>query len=165
MAEVTLIDLPLCRQLSLRARENPRRRQNLNLHTELEAPSQRLLNALEPGTYVRPHRHLSSPRAETFVGLQGVLALCLFDDCGGLAQVVVFGPGTGVFGADVPPGAWHSVVCLEPGAVFFEAKDGPYRPLDDKDWPVWAPREGTPEAVDYLNHLQASIARRIDAEG
>ena len=165
MSPMTLIDLGLCRQLSQRAEENPRLRQNLNFHTDLAAPSQRLLNALEPGTYVRPHRHSTPPRAETFIALQGQLALCLFNDSGGLQEVVVMGPGTGVFGVDVKPGVWHSVICLQSGTVFFETKDGPYRPIDDKDWPDWAPAEGTPEACTYLPGLQQRMAQWLEGKG
>lgn len=165
MPRMTLIDPLLCRQLSDRACHNPRLRQNLNLHTDLAAPSQRLLNALEPGTYVRPHRHTTPPRAETFIGLQGELALCLFDDGGELDQVVVLGPDSGVFGVDVAAGEWHSVLCLQSGTVFFEAKDGPYRPIEDKDWPSWAPAEGTPEAQVYLRSLQQRATQWLEGKG
>lgn len=165
MSPITVIDHALCRHLSRRAEDNPRRRQNLNFHTDLAAPSQRMLNALQPGTYVRPHRHLTPPRAETFIALQGQLALCLFDDGGELDQVVVLGPGTGVFGVDVAPGVWHSVICLQPGTVFFETKDGPYRPIDDKDWPDWAPIEGTALARDYLVDLQLRMTSWLEGKG
>jgi cupin fold WbuC family metalloprotein len=165
MPPLTVIDLALCRQLSRRAADSPRRRQNLNLHTELAAPSQRMLNALEPGTYVRPHRHTTPLRAETFLALQGQLALCQFGDGGELEQVVVLGPGTGVFGVDVAPGVWHSVICLQPGTVFFEAKDGPYRPIDDKDWPDWAPVEGSAQVRDYLLALQTRIRDWLEGKG
>lgn len=165
MLSVTLIDQTLCRQLSQRAQANPRLRQNLNFHTELCAPSQRMLNALEPGTYVRPHRHTTPPRAETFIALQGRLALCMFTDLGELEQVVVLGSGTGVFGVDVPPGLWHCVICLESATVFFESKDGPYSPIDDKDWPVWAPAEGTDESLDYSHRLQQRMAQWLKGKG
>lgn len=164
MPRMTLIDPALCQQLSERARQNPRLRQNLNLHTDLSAPSQRLLNALEPGTYVRPHRHTTPPRAETFIALQGQLALCQFDDHGGLEQVVVLGGGSAVFGVDVAPGLWHAVICLQSGTVFFETKDGPYRPLEDKDWPNWAPAEGTLEAAQYLEQLQQRVMLWLEGE-
>lgn len=164
MPSVTLIDQALCQQLSQCAKSNPRRRQNLNLHTELSAPSQRMLNALEPGTYVRPHRHSTPLKAETFIALQGRLALCQFDNGGELQQVVLLGPGTGVFGVDVPPGLWHSVICLESGTVFFESKDGPYRPIDDKDWPDWAPAEGAAETPDYLSALQRRMEQWLQGK-
>lgn len=165
MPRITLIDPALCQQLSLSARQNPRLRQNLNLHADLAAPSQRLLNALEPGTYVRPHRHTTPPRAETFIALQGRLALCLFDQGGELDQVVVLGPGSGVFGVDVAAGVWHSVLCLQSGTVFFEAKDGPYRPIEDKDWPGWAPLDGTADAADYLRQLQQRALPWLEGKG
>lgn len=165
MPRMTLIDPSLCRQLSHRARQTPRLRQNLNLHTDHAAPSQRLLNALEPGTYVRPHRHTTPPRAETFIGLQGELALCLFGDGGDLDQVVVLGADSGVFGVDVAAGVWHSVLCLQSGTVFFETKDGPYRAIEDKDWPSWAPAEGSPEVQDYLRVLQHRVMQWLEGKG
>lgn len=165
MPRMTLIDPALCQQLSLRARQNPRLRQNFNLHTDLSAPSQRLINALEPGTYVRPHRHTTPPRAETFIALEGQLALCLFDDEGSLEQVVVLGSGCGVYGVDVAAGVWHSVICLHTGTVFFEAKDGPYQPIEDKDWPSWAPAEASPGGAAYLGHLQQQAMRWLEGKG
>jgi cupin fold WbuC family metalloprotein len=115
--------------LSESARVNPRKRLNRNLHG-MEDPVHRLLNALEPGTYIRPHRHLSPPKTETIVVVSGELGLVLFDDAGNVRETVRLEAGGERFGADLPATEWHTLVALRPGTVFFETKSGPYaRPV------------------------------------
>lgn len=154
-----ILDVTLLDSLTEQARGNPRLRQNLNLHASYDDPSQRLLNAMEPDSYIRPHRHLVNPKPECFVGVRGKLALIIFDDQGGVENVYPFGPNDGTFGADLPPGIWHTVTCLEPGSVFFETKPGPFIPIDNKDMAPWAPPEGSFEAVRYLQQL-VDLAKR-----
>jgi cupin fold WbuC family metalloprotein len=132
--------------LSRGAREEPRRRKNRNLHA-MEDPVHRLLNAVEPGTYVRPHRHAHPARSETIVALAGRIGLILFDAEGRLLDRRALDNAGETLGADLPPEAWHTVVALEPGSVFFETKGGPYVPAAGDDVAVWAPPEGSPEAA------------------
>lgn len=155
--KVTVIDDALLTELSAEAQASPRLRKNRNLHRDYQEPCQRLLNAMEPGSYIRPHRHLDPPKPEAFLVLRGRFAALIFDDDGTLMQVVPLGRGA-ASGLDVPAGVWHSIVCLEEGSVFFETKPGPYAPLDDKDFAPWAPAEGSPEAVAYLARLAARTA-------
>jgi cupin fold WbuC family metalloprotein len=124
-----IINSKLLDNLSAQAKENPRRRQNLNLHQSYDDPLQRLLNAMEPASYIRPHRHLRDPKPESFIGLRGRLALLIFADDGQVEEVIPFGPREDALGVDLPAGVWHSVVCLEEGsnikgglAPFNEAK-------------------------------------------
>lgn len=149
-----IIDAPLLNALSEKARRSPRLRMNHNLHGGYDDPCQRLLNALEPGSYVRPHRHLHPPRAESFLALRGRLAVLLFNDAGELRQVLPLLPGGPVHGVDIRPGIWHSLLSLESGSVFFETKPGPYQPLIDKDFAPWAPAEGLGEAETFLAELK-----------
>jgi cupin fold WbuC family metalloprotein len=151
-----ILDEKILDGLSAAARENPRRRMNLNLHEDYGDPCQRLLNAVEPTSYVRPHRHLTPPKPETFLAVRGRFAVVLFADDGAILQVAFLSPGREVV-ADIQAGAWHAVVSLEPGSVFFEAKPGPYEPLSDKDWAPWAPAEGSGEAEGYLEKLREAI--------
>jgi cupin fold WbuC family metalloprotein len=151
-----ILDEKILDGLSAAARENPRRRMNLNLHEDYGDPYQRLLNAVEPTSYVRPHRHLTPPKPETFLAVRGRFAVVLFADDGAILQVAFLSPGREVV-ADIRAGAWHAVVSLEPGSVFFEAKPGPYEPLSDKDWAPWAPAEGSGEAEGYLEKLREAI--------
>jgi cupin fold WbuC family metalloprotein len=156
---ITLIDVTLLNSLTAQARANGRLRQHLNFHASYEEPSQRLLNAMEPDSYIRPHRHLSDPKPEAFVSIRGRMALLIFDDAGALERVVCFGPGENVVGAEVPPGIWHTVVSLETGSVFYETKPGPFNPISKKDMAPWAPEEGTPEGLAYLRSLVASVGK------
>jgi cupin fold WbuC family metalloprotein len=159
-----IVDAKLLDHLTALARQNPRRRMNYNLHASYEEPCQRLLNAVEPGSYIRPHRHLVPPKPECFLAVRGWLAAVIFDDRGGIERVVGLAGGSATLGVDVPPGVWHAIVSLEPGSVFFEAKPGPYLPLSDKDWASWAPAEGSVEAAVYLRNLERTIRARLREE-
>ena len=152
-----IIDRDMLENLTEAARVNPRRRQNLNLHASYADPCQRLLNAVEPGSYIRPHRHLTPPKPETFLALRGRLAVAVFRDDGEIEQAVLLDAAAGPQGVDIPAGAWHAILALDPGAVFFEAKPGPYEPIPAEDRAPWAPEEGSAEAGGYLEDLQRRI--------
>jgi cupin fold WbuC family metalloprotein len=141
--------------LAAQASQSPRLRQNLNFHRSPQSPAQRLFNAIEPGSYVVPHRHLQPERDETLVMLRGRLGLILFDDAGTITQTAALAPASNCIGFHLPPEQWHSVVALEPGCVFFEAKDGPYFALQDADRAAWAPAEMSPAAAAYQQQLRA----------
>lgn len=129
-------------QLSGEAAGRPRRRLNLNLHPRLDDPIQRLFNAMEPGTYVRPHRHARDHGWELMLRLRGAFSILLFDDLGTVVERVDLGTGAGVAAVEIPPYAWHALVVLEPGTLMFEVKPGPYSAVEDKDFASWAPAEG-----------------------
>lgn len=154
-----ILDETLLADLSEQARINPRLRQNYNLHASLEDPCQRLLNAMEPGSYIRPHRHLTPPKQEGFVGVRGRLSALIFDGQGKVIEVILFGPRESACGVDLPEGVWHTVVSLEPGSVFYETKTGPYVPISAEDMAPWAPAEGSSMAGKYLKSLvQMAVA-------
>lgn len=142
-----LIDAATLDALSAEAAAAVRRRRNLNLHPELADPVQRLCNAVEPGTYVRPHRH-DGGRWELFTVLRGAVRLLTFDGDGRVAGATLLGDGHAAVLAELPGGTWHSLVSLVPGTVFFEVKPGPYSPAADKDFAAWAPAEGAAGAAD-----------------
>ncbi len=159
-----IIDRNRLDQLSRAAAESERRRKNLNLHGDHADLCQRLFNAMEPGTYIRPHRHLDPPKAECFLAIRGRMAVVVFADNGEIERVVQFGTACDVLAVDLPAGCWHSMVALEPGSIFFETKPGPYLPHSAKDLAPWAPAEGTPEAIDFLAGLMASVNAICQAE-
>ena len=154
-----IIDDDLLDAVSAAARLSSRLRKNHNLHADYDEPCQRLLNAVEPGSYIRPHRHMTPPKPETFVALRGSFAALIFRDSGEVERVIPFGPRSGTAGVDIPAGAWHAILSLESGSVFFETKPGPYVPLSDKDWAPWAPAEDSPEAPAYLAVLKEAIKK------
>jgi cupin fold WbuC family metalloprotein len=149
----TLIDTHLLDSLSTQAAASPRLRKNFNFHPYEAAPANRLLNAIEPDSYVQPHRHLDPAKDETLVVLRGAVGLVVFDEVGGILQLAVLRAGSGAIGVDIPHATWHTFVALEPGSVIFEAKAGPYVPLAREEKAKWAPAEGDPAAMIYLERL------------
>uniref|UniRef100_UPI003FEDAEB0 WbuC family cupin fold metalloprotein n=1 Tax=Prevotella sp. TaxID=59823 RepID=UPI003FEDAEB0 len=103
--------------------ENPRLRQNFDLRTSSADNSQRMLNALLPGTVVPVHRHPHSN--ENVILLCGKLVEVFCDDDGNETERIYLDPVVGNYGCVVPPGVWHTVEVLEP-SVIYEAKDGKY---------------------------------------
>ena len=146
-------------RLSSQARDSERLRKNFNLHDSYDDPCQRLFNAVEPKTYIRPHRHTTPPKPETFVVVRGVLDLVLFTDQGEITQVFRLCAQGDQIAVDLPPGIWHAVISREDGTVFFETKPGPYQKLVDKDFAPWAAEEGSDREQSYLEELSR------DAEG
>lgn len=144
-------------RLSRAAGNNFRLRLNLNLHDDFAEPCQRLFNAVEPGSYIRPHRHSEPPKAETFVVIRGRFCLFLFDAAGQVAEWIELAPAGPVVAVDIPAGRWHTIASLAAGSIFFEAKPGPYVAMSDKDFPAWAPPEGSNEADGYLQGLLATM--------
>jgi cupin fold WbuC family metalloprotein len=121
----------------------------------MEDPVHRLLNALEPGTYIRPHRHLKATKAETAIVISGAVGVLIFDDAGALAEKRRLSPLGPDRGLETPAGVWHTFVALEPGSVFFETKAGPFEPLRPEELAPWAPAEGAPEAADLERSWRA----------
>lgn len=150
---VQLIGQTTLTDLSKEAATSPRLRKNLNFHAHNEAQCHRLLNALEPSTYVQPHCHLDPQKEETLVVLKGRFGVLIFDEMGNVKQTVVLSPNTEHFGITIPVAVFHSMVALESGSVFFEAKAGPYVPISDAEKAPWAPSEGAPACGIYLQEM------------
>lgn len=148
-------------ELTAQAKENTRLRKHYNIHKSYQEPCQRLFNALEIGTYIRPHRHFSEPREELLVAIKGHMALITFSDFGEIVDVILLCAGKvgcdSAVAVDVPPNIWHTVVALEPECVLLEIKSGPFNPDQPKDFPNWSPKEGTTAAENYLAGLNSSI--------
>lgn len=146
-----IISRQLLDDLTAAARENPRRRKNWNIHPQDEFPAHRLLNAMEPCSYIRPHRHLDPLKDETFLIVRGRLGVIVFADDGAVVKTVLLESGGEILGVDIPSGIYHTAVSLVAGTIFFEAKAGPYLPLQENEVPHWAPEDG---AAGYLESLK-----------
>ncbi|MFW5753403.1 MAG: WbuC family cupin fold metalloprotein [Marinilabiliaceae bacterium] len=151
--EPLLIDSSLMDALSDEACHSSRRRKNLNFHFGGADLLQRMLNAFEPGTYVRPHKHGDPEKREVFLVLRGRLLMVFFDDEGNITEKQLLDQQQGNYGVEIPPGLWHAAVSLADGTIVYEVKDGPYDPETDKQFAPWAPEEGSPEADEYLQRL------------
>jgi cupin fold WbuC family metalloprotein len=148
-----IIDETLTSSVIEEARKSPRLRKNYNFHSDYADPTNRLMNAMEPGTYLQPHKHESPDKWETFLILSGKALILQFDDTGAIMKGVILDPAHGIYGVEIPARVWHTVVALTSGTVLYEFKPGPYSPLDDKNFAPWAPQEGSPAVPEYLNSL------------
>ena len=116
---------------SAQAKANPRLRQAMDLRNSPEDLSQRMLNALEPGTVMPIHRHHGT--SETVVILRGKICWIFYDDNGNETERVLLDADGEPRMLNVEKDRWHSLVCLESGSVLYESKDGPYHPLEEDE--------------------------------
>lgn len=137
-----IIDNRILDSLTRQAEGSSRKRMNFNLHPGLADPVQRLCNAIEPGTYIRPHRHSDPATWEIFIMLRGSVVLLLFDDAGTVTGREVLSSQGPAIAVEIPPKVWHAVASLESGTVFFEVKQGPYAPAAGPNVAMWSPAEG-----------------------
>ncbi len=145
--KIELITDKLLEETSQKAKKNARLRMNYNIHKKLEDPINRMLNALEPGTYIRPHRHLNPPKTEAYIVLKGELDMLIFDDEGNLIQKETLSCQNGKYGVDIPSGVWHSMIVRELGTVIYEIKTGPFVPVALDDFASWSPDPEDKDAV------------------
>jgi cupin fold WbuC family metalloprotein len=143
------------------ARKSPRKRINYNFHESAADPLQRMLHAMHPGTYVRPHKHENPDKREAFILITGRLVLIEYSDSGEIVNSIVLDRKNGNYGAEVPPRTWHSIIALEENSVVYEIKDGPYSPIDDKNFASWAPKEGDPECERFLDSILLKLKLKI----
>lgn len=126
-----IIDQELMDKLSVQAKASPRLRQAFDLRTTPNDASQRILNAVEPGTILPIHRHRTS--TETIVVLRGRVVQRHYNDNGECVASYELAPNTQQVAMSVPVGQWHALESLEEGSVIFESKDGAYEPLSEED--------------------------------
>ncbi len=126
-----VIDNKILDDLSAQAKANPRLRQAMDLRNSPEDLSQRMLNALEPGTIMPIHRHMAS--SETVTLLRGKICWHFYDDAGNETESVVLDAEGDVRALNVEKGRWHSLECLAPNSVLLEAKDGKWEPLAEDE--------------------------------
>ena len=118
-------------ELTAQAKESPRLRMNMDLRNGSEDQSQRMLNAIEPGSPLPIHRHRKT--SETVVCLRGHLREIFYNDTGNVTEVIDLAPNSDCVALNIPIGQWHTVEILESGTVIMEVKDGPYQPLSPED--------------------------------
>ncbi len=156
-----LVTDDLLQQVSRAALLSPRLRKNYNLHPCDESRCHRLLNAIEPASYIRPHRHLDPEKDEAFILMQGRLGIILFSENGEPIECTILSRQNGIVAADIPHGVYHTAVSLETGTVFYEAKAGPYLPLTAEETASWAPLDTDSTAADYLEQLRTLFSGQL----
>lgn len=147
--------------ISAKAKKSIRLRQHFNIHQNYQEACQRLINAIELGSYIRPHRHALDPREELLIAVRGRMAYIEFSDRGEVKDVQIFGTeryGVAMsIGLEINPEAWHTVVALEPGSMLLEVKAGPFDPDKPKELAPWAPEESSDKASSYMAQLLAFV--------
>lgn len=116
-----------------------------------------MLNAVEPDSYVRPHKHESPDKLEIVQAISGRIAVVSYDDGGGVAKIVVSDSSSVDNVVSIPKGTWHSMVSLENGSVMLEILEGPYDAATHKKFALWSPREYTEDAKRFLLELKRKI--------
>lgn len=143
MKQITISDM---QQQSAAAAAVPRLRAHRNFHPELSDPVQRLAIAMEPGTYIRPHRHPHT--FELLLPLSGRFVVLNFDEQGTVTQRVVLGEECTA--PEMAAGTGHAVLSLDHAGIIFEVKHGGYQPVAEQDSAPWAPAEGAPGTKDLM---------------
>lgn len=127
-----IITQALLDSLTEQAKINPRLRQGFDLRNTPEDKSQRMLNAVEPGTVMPIHRHQKT--SETIACLRGRFVIELYDELERICtDAIELTPNGQVVAINIPIGQWHSLRSLESGTVLLESKDGPWEPLGPED--------------------------------
>lgn len=148
-----LISTDLIDRCVIASRQSPRQRIIQPLHKTADAQLHRMLNAMQPGSYIQPHRHLFPPKAESVIVLRGAIYVFIFNNDGIIDAIHTVKAGSINLGIDSEPGVFHTFAAIEKDTVLFEVKPGPYNQADDKDFAPWAPAEGVDGAKEYLDHL------------
>jgi cupin fold WbuC family metalloprotein len=135
------------------SRLNGRGRIIIPIQRSEQAPVQRLVNVLQPGSYVRPHYHPRPQAVELICILRGRVNFVVFDETGRIEKSVTLQTGSAPTIMDIEPMVWHTIIALEPDSVILEIKGGPYDRVKDKVFADWAPEEGSPEADSFLRSM------------
>ena len=134
--------------VSGQAKNNERLRMNYNFHESMDAKVHRMLNALEPGTYLPPHRHSNPDKEEIYLVLRGSLLAIVYDEVGNIIEKRELNPLKGEYGIEIPAGTWHSILVLEPNTVIYEIKEGPFAALSPENFASWAPAPTDKEGAE-----------------
>jgi cupin fold WbuC family metalloprotein len=156
MRVITTLDLD---NLLIEAKQSPRKRAILRLHEHEEAV-QRMFNALQPGTYIAPHKHEKPDKVELMSLLKGRVAVLQMTALGEVEQIVILEERGNNRVLEIPPRTFHTVIALEP-AVLLEIIQGPYIAATHKQFAAWAPLEDNPKARDYLLYLESIVHNAV----
>jgi cupin fold WbuC family metalloprotein len=148
-------------EISHKAKASARRRSMYKFHPSLRDPIHRMLNAMEPGTYVQPHKHDNPDKVEVFLILRGKALAVEYDDRGKTIDHLILDKERGCLGVEFPPRTWHSFIALKEGTVLYEVKTGPYVKETDKKFAPWAPKEGAKEGGEFVRKILRELRIRI----
>lgn len=147
--------------LSDKAKNSTRKRINYNFHNSSNDHLQRFLNAAEPETYVRPHKHENPDKVEIFLILKGRVLVIEFDDNGKIIDHAILDSDEGNKGVEILPRTWHSIIVLQKDSILYEIKEGPYGMETAKIFAKWAPEEGTKESQEFNKNVLKIISSKL----
>jgi cupin fold WbuC family metalloprotein len=152
------IDKKLLTGIKEKSNKSPRKRCNHNFHQCPSDTLQRMLNVMNPDTYIRPHKHENPDKREAFIILEGKVIVVEFNEKGIPVESIILSHECENYGCEISPRCWHTIVCLEKNSVLYEVKDGPYDVATDKKFADWAPEEGDPKSTEY----NTKLLKRLD---
>jgi len=149
--------------LTQAAHKSLRRRQSRTIHITTDDPCQRMFNAIEIDSYVRPHRHKNDPKVETLFAIRGRFLLVTFTEQGEIEEVIPFcsekyeASNDSSVGVEIQVGVWHTIIATEPRSILLEVKAGPFNYELSKEPAPWSPAEETEAGHAYLAQLKKQI--------
>jgi cupin fold WbuC family metalloprotein len=155
------IDAAFINKLTEKSISVERKRSNFNLHKLAEDTLQRLINAIEPYSYIQPHKHENPDKREIFVIIKGSFVVVEFDESGNISEHFILDASKGNFIAEIPERKFHTIFSLESGSVIIEFKDGPYNVANDKIFANWAPKEGDAGSKIYIDSILQKLNLKI----
>ena len=147
------IDQKLLNEMTLKSRGAKRGRAHYTFHKSDDDTLQRMLNAMQPGTYLQPHKHENPDKREVFLVLTGKFLVVEFEKNGTITDHMILDAKSHQYAAEIAERIYHTVICLKPDSIAYELKDGPYNFIDDKNFASWAPKEGDPECAAYIDKI------------
>lgn len=162
----SIITKNLIEQKSKDAAINERLREIHNFHDGDNSTLHRMLNAIQPKSYIMPHRHLEDPKEESIIIIKGSLGCMCFNDDGTIIEdsMCYLSQESGQIGIDLRVGVWHTIFALEPDTVVFEVKSGPYKKASDKEFADWAPNYDSEKTLEYLAFLEDTLREKFSLE-
>ena len=155
------IDQKLLDEMVVKSRAAKRGRTHYTFHKFDNDTLQRMLNAMQPGTYLQPHKHENPDKQEVFLVLTGKFLVVEFDDNGEISDHMILDIKSHQHAAEIAERVYHTVICLVPDSIAYELKDGPYNPIDDKNFASWAPKEGEEGCAAYINNILKELNIQI----
>jgi cupin fold WbuC family metalloprotein len=152
MRAITQVEIE---QIMWQAKKSKRRRSILRLHQHQDLV-QRMVNAVMPSSYVRPHKHENPDKVELFNILKGKVAVLKFNEIGEVEGVLELDEQGPIKIVEIPPRTYHAIVALQPSALL-EIIEGPYVEATHKQMATWAPHENSPKAGDYLIYMTSIV--------
>jgi len=150
------------------ASQSQRLRAYANVHGSYADQCQKLFNAIQVDSYIRPHRHSLDPKDECLVAIKGLFGFIMFTEQGLIESVILFGSEkyseklSIPSGLELTSGVWHTVVSLAENSILFEVKKGPFEPTLAKEFAPWAPKEGDKNVNLYLKQLRKECLKKLE---